>query len=234
MTKRLSVPRVYIIALVRPGAAGLIAILTLDTLARSTVSALVPLQAYELLGSAQQVSVLYFLTAVTGLITNLAVPWLVIRLRRCWILRLGAACLIVSAGLFALYDLIAFVPAMVLQMFGASSVIICTNLYVMEHIPRRAFGRFEPIRTLFMGAGRMIGPALGVFLYSKGNTWLPYAVSAGFAGMVILYFTWLRVPRTACSLANTVPQTNPVNFVRRYFVQPRLALAWLLALGRAS
>ena len=134
MTKRLSVLRVYIIALARPGAAALIATLTLDILARSTVSALVPLQAYELLGSAQQVSVLYFLTAVTGLITNLAVPWLVIRLRRCWILRLGAACLIVSAGLFALYDLIAFVPAMVLQMFGASSVIICTNLYAQRSI----------------------------------------------------------------------------------------------------
>ena len=140
-------------ALARPGGAAFVAILTLDTLARSTVSALVPLQAYELLGSAQQVSVLYFLTAVTGLIASLVVPWLVIRLRRRWMLRLGAACLIVSAGLFGLYDLIAFVPAMVLQMFGASSMMICTNLYVMEHIPRRAFGRFEPVRTLFLGAG---------------------------------------------------------------------------------
>lgn len=234
MTKRLSVIRMDIMALARPGGAAFVAILTLDTLARSTVSALVPLQAYELLGSAQQVSVLYFLTAVTGLMASLAVPWLVIRLRRRWMLRLGAACLIVSAGLFGLYDLIAFVPAMVLQMFGASSMMICTNLYVMEHIPRRAFGRFEPVRTLFMGAGWMIGPALGVFLYSKGSTWLPYAVSAGFAGTVILYFTWLRVPHAAGSLANVVPQTNPINFVRRYFAQPRLTLAWLLAVGRAS
>ncbi len=39
--------------------------------------------------------------------------------------------------------------------------------------------------------------------------------------------------RAAGSLANTVPQTNPINFVRRYFVQPRLALAWLLAVCRA-
>ncbi len=134
MTKHLSVPRIDITALAHPGAAALVAILMLDTLARSTVSALVPLQAYELLGSAQQVSVLYFLTAVTGLMASLAVPWLVIRLRRRWMLRLGAACLIVAAGLLGLYDLIAFVPAMVLQMFGASSVMICTNLYVMEHI----------------------------------------------------------------------------------------------------
>lgn len=234
MTNRLSVPRIDLTALARPGTAAFVAILALDSLARATVSAIVPLQAYDLLGSAQQVSVLYFLTAVTGLIASLAVPWLVIRLRRRWMLRLGAACLIVSAALFALYDLVAFVPAMVLQMFGAASVMICTNLYVMEHIPRRELGRFEPVRTLFMGAGWMIGPALGVFLYGRGATWLPYAVSAGFAGIVILYFTWLRLPRAEGSLAGAVPQTNPVKFVRRYFAQPRLALAWVLAVGRAG
>ena len=71
MTKRLSVIRMDIMALARPGGAAFVTILTLDTLARSTVSALVPLQAYELLGSAQQVSVLYFLTAVTGLMASL-------------------------------------------------------------------------------------------------------------------------------------------------------------------
>jgi MFS transporter, ACDE family, multidrug resistance protein len=194
----------------------------------------VPLQAYELLGSAQKVSVLYFLTAVTGLLASLAVPWLVIRLRRRWMLRLGAASLIVSAALFALHDLIAFVPAMVLQMFGAASVMICVNLYVMEHVPRRELSRFEPVRTLFMGAGWMIGPALGVYLGSQGPDWLPYAVSSGFAGVVIVYFTLLGVPHAAGSLANAVPQTNPVKFVRRYFAQPRLTLAWVLAVGRAG
>lgn len=227
-------PRFDITALARPGTAAFVTILALDSLARATVSAIVPLQAYDLLGSAQKVSVLYFLTAVTGLLASLAVPWLVIRLRRRWMLRVGAFCLVVSAGLFSLYDLVAFVPAMVLQMFGAASVMICTNLYVMEHIPRRELGRFEPVRTLFMGAGWMIGPALGVFLGSKGPDWLPYAVSAGVATLVIAYFTWLRVPRAPGSLANAVPQTNPINFVRRYFAQPRLALAWTLAVGRAG
>ncbi len=226
--------RLDIAALARPGGAAFVAILALDSLARATVSAIVPLQAYDLLGSAQQVSVLYFLTAVAGLFGSLSVPWLVIRLRRRWMLRLGAACLIVSAALFSLYDLMAFVPAMVLQMFGASSVMICTNLYIMEHIPRRELGRFEPKRTLFMGVGWMTGPALGVYLGSKGPDWLPYAVSGGIALIVIAYFTWLRLPHAAGSLANAVPQTNPINFVRRYFAQPRLVLAWVLSVGRAG
>tara|TARA_Y100001934_G_scaffold193325_1_gene227947 strand:+ start:22 stop:1233 length:1212 start_codon:yes stop_codon:yes gene_type:complete len=230
----LHLPRINPAAFARPGTAAFVTILALDSLSRATVSALVPLQAYDLLGSAQKVSVLYFLTAVTGLLASLAVPWLVIRLRRRWMLRVGAFSLIVSVALFALYDLTAFVPAMVLQMFGATSVMICTNLYVMEHIPRRKLSRFEPVRTLFMGAGWMIGPALGVYLHGQGPNWLPYAVSGSFALIVIAYFTWLRVPRASGSLADAVPQTNPITFVRRYFAQPRLALAWVLTVGRAG
>ncbi len=221
-------------ALARPGGPAFIAILALDSLARATLSALVPLQAYDLLGSAQRVSLLYFLTAIAGLAGSLCVPWLVIRLRRRWMLLLGAFCLVVSPALFSAYSLATFVPAMVLQMFGSASVLICVNLYIMEHIARRDLTRFEPVRTLFMGASWMIGPALGVYLHGRGAEWLPYLVSGGIALTLIVYFWLLRVPRAVGSLRDAVPQTNPVNFVRRYFSQPRLALAWILSLGRAG
>jgi MFS family permease len=123
---------------------------------------------------------------------------------------------------------------MVLQMFGAAAVMICTNLYILEHIPRRELTRFEPVRTLFMGAGWMIGPALGVYLHSHGGPLLPYIVSGGIAVAIMVYFWWLRVPRAVGSLANAVPQTNPLKFIPRFFGQPRLALAWLLSVGRAG
>ncbi len=228
------VNRLQVAPLARPGGPAFVLILALDSLARATVSATVPLQAYDLLGSAQRVSVLYLLTAAVGLLGSLSVPWLVVRLRRRWMLLLGAFCLIASPALFSAYDLIAFVPAMVLQMFGAASVMICMNLYIMEHIPRRDLTRFEPVRTLFMGAGWMIGPALGVFLHSHGGPIVPYAVSGGFALIVMIYFWVLRVPRAPGSLAGAVPQSNPVKFVRRFFAQPRLALAWMLSVGRAG
>jgi MFS family permease len=162
------------------------------------------------------------------------VPWLVIRLRRRWMLLLGSSCLVVSPVLFSAYNLTTFVPAMVLQMFGSASLMICVNLYIMEHIPRRDLTRFEPVRTLFMGASWMIGPALGVYLHGRGAAGLPYLVSGGFALVLIVYFWLLRVPRAVGSLSGAVPQTNPVNFVRRYFAQPRLALAWVLSVGRAG
>ncbi len=228
------IDRLDISALARPGGPAFVLILALDSLARATVSAIVPLQAYDLLGSAQLVSILYFLTASAGLLCSLSVPWLVIRLRRRWMLMLGSACLVISAALFSTYNLTAFVPAMVLQMFGASSVMICVNLYIMEHILRRELTRFEPVRTLFMGAGWMIGPALGVYLHSRGGNLLPYVVSGAFAMINIVYFWLLRVPRAQGSLAGAVPQTNPVKFVRRFFGQPRLTLAWMLSVGRAG
>ena len=70
----LHLPRINPAAFARPDTAAFVTILALDSLSRATVSALAPLQAYDLLGSTQKVSVLYFLTAVTGLLASLAVP----------------------------------------------------------------------------------------------------------------------------------------------------------------
>ncbi|MDP6390416.1 MAG: MFS transporter [Alphaproteobacteria bacterium] len=221
-------------ALTRPGAPAFMVLLAFDALARATLSAIVPLQAYDLLGSAQKVSVIYFAIASVGLLGSLSVPWLVIRLRRRWTLLLGSSCLIAAPALFSVYALPAFVPALALQMFGGASVTICVNLYILEHVARRDLMRFEPVRVMFTGAGWMIGPALGVYLHSWGADWLPYLVSGIFALTLIVYFWSLRAPRAVGSLAATVPQANPVKFVRRYFAQPRLTLAWLLAVGRAG
>ena len=59
-------------ALTRPGAPAFMVLLALDALARATLSAIVPLQAYDLLGSAQKVSVIYFAIASVGLLGSLS------------------------------------------------------------------------------------------------------------------------------------------------------------------
>ncbi len=221
-------------AFLRPGGPAFIVLFALEAFARATLSALIPLQAYHLLGNAQKVSVLYFSVSVVALAASLFVPWIVRRLRRRWTLLLGASCLVISPVLFSIYNLQTFVPALILQMFGAASIMICLNLYVLERIPRNDLMRFEPVRALCMGAGWMIGPALGVFLQSRGAIWLPYVVSGAFALLMIAYFLFLRVPRAVGEVPGVGAQVNPLRFVRRFFSQPRLRLAWVLAVGRAS
>ena len=51
-----------------------VVLFTCDAFARSILISLVPLQAYELLGAAQLVSVVYFLVGILGLGVNLTVP----------------------------------------------------------------------------------------------------------------------------------------------------------------
>jgi len=67
-----------------------VVLFTCDAFARSILISLVPLQAYELLGAAQRVSVVYFLVGVLGLGVNLTVPLILHRIRRRWVLTIGA------------------------------------------------------------------------------------------------------------------------------------------------
>src|SRR5262249_8361018 len=67
-----------------------VVLFTCDALARAILISLVPLEAYDLLGAAQLVSVIYFLVGLLGFAANLAVPLVLHRMKRRWVLTLGA------------------------------------------------------------------------------------------------------------------------------------------------
>ena len=94
---------IWLGAVATTGNQAFLILFTLETLARSVVITVVPLQALELLGDAQKVSVLYFAVSAGGLCGTLAVPWLVRRLRRRWVMSLGALC-ITAAEVIDLFD----------------------------------------------------------------------------------------------------------------------------------
>ena len=111
-------------AFLRPGGPAFIVLFALEAFARATLSALIPLQAYHLLGNAQKVSVLYFSVSVVALAASLFVPWIVRRLRRRWTLLLGASCLVISPVLFSIYNLQTFVPALPSRVRSRSSSLL--------------------------------------------------------------------------------------------------------------
>ena len=225
---------VWLDAVARAGAPAFIALFALDTLARATLVTVVPLQALELLGNAQKVSVLYLAVSTAGLAGSFSVPWLVRRIRRRWTLSLGALGYIVAAPLLTLHSLEGLIAGMAAYLFGGACASICLNLYVLDHVPRGSFTRFEPTRMLFSGCGWFVGPALGVSLETRVAGWAPYAASAAFALAALAYFWFLRLTEHPMVGAVAAPPPNPIRFVRRFFAQPRLALAWLLAMGRAG
>lgn len=206
----------------------------LETFTRAILVTVVPLHALALLGDAQKVSLFYFLVSGAGLLGTLAVPWLVRRLRRRWALTLGVLCVAGAAPLFATADLTGLVLGMCLHLVGAAMVSICLNLFVLDHIPRKTLTRFEPLRMFFTGAAWTVAPLLGVFLGKQMAPWAPYAASAGFALALIGYFWFLRMTENPVLASATAAPPNPLLFIHRFFSQPRLALAWLLSVGRAS
>ncbi len=220
--------------LTRPGAAAFLALFTLDSMARALLITVLPLQAYALLADAQRVSVLYFGASAVGLCGALSVPWLVRAVGRRGALVCGSLCIAVAVLLFSLQQLWSLSIGLVLQMFGGAAITICLNLYVLENVPRSALTRFEPNRMLLAGIGWMAGPVLGIMLATRVAPWLPFYLSGGISLLLLAYLLLIGVPRARAGKNVSRTGVNPVRFVRRFFVQPRLVLAWLLSVGRSA
>jgi len=220
--------------LTRPGAAAFLVMFTLDATARALLITVLPLQAYALLKDAQLVSVLYFGASGLGLCASLSVPWLVQIVGRQGAVIVGSLCLAIAAALFSLQELWALPAGLVLQMFGGAAITICLNLYVLEIVPTSTFTRFEPNRMLLAGIGWMTGPLLGITLAERVTPWLPFALSGSISLLLLAYLLLIGAPRNPSSRKSASMGTNPLRFVRRYFAQPRLTLAWLLSVGRSA
>lgn len=218
----------------RPGAPAFLVLFTLDTLARAMLVTVVPLQAYALLADAQKVSVLYFAAGTVGLCGSLGVPYLVARLHRRGALALGFSGWLLSTVLLAQEQIWCLVPGLALQMFSGASVTICLNLYVLDNVPKANLTRFEPMRMFLAGVGWISGPVVGVYLSTRIAPWAPFLLSGGFFIVMYGYFRYLRVPHARTNPNASRPQENPIKFVRRFFQQPRLTLAWVLSVGRAA
>lgn len=218
----------------QPTAGTFAALFSIEAVARTLLITVVPLKAYTLLGDAQTVSVLYFAISAVGLLGSLAIPWLVRCLRRRWVFSLGVAFFAAAMGFYILPTLPALIVALILQIFGAACIEITLNLYVMEHIARRDIARFEPMRIFFAAGAWAIGPWLGVFLAERVAPEATFALAALAAFAMLGYFWFLRVTENpAVARAQTLPP-NPLLYLPHFFGQPRLVLAWALAVGRAG
>jgi MFS family permease len=207
---------------------------TLSTLARSFLVTLIPLQAFALLGDAQKVSVLYFGIRLTNLLGTLSIPWLVRRIRRRRVFSLGALSMAAAPLVIALGTLPALIAGMALLVFGLSCLEISLNLYLMDNIPRQEMGRFEPQRLFYAAGAWTVGPWLGVYLQDQLSDWVPFVLSSGVALATLGTFWVLRLTDNPAVAPAKKPPPNPFHYLVRFFEQPRLRLAWILAVGRSG
>ena len=77
---------VWLRTVTQPGAAVFALMFALESLARSALAALIPLQAYTILREARDVSLVYFAVSIAGFCGSFVIPLLIRRFRRRWVL----------------------------------------------------------------------------------------------------------------------------------------------------
>jgi len=223
----------WIRAVTKPGAMVFALLFALESLARATLWTIVPLQAFELFGSARDVSLLNFVISSASLAGGLAIPLLIRRFRRRWIYSFGV-CLIMLAGLLlATGTRSGQVGGMFARAFGGAATNISLMLYVMDYIRKRDLVHSEPLKMMLSAAAWCTGPFLGVFLNTQIGRGTGEIVTIVSGGLLLCYFWYLRIQDNPAVAAATQPPPSPLASIRRFLAQPRLLLGWLIPFGRS-
>lgn len=206
---------------------------TMESLVRSLNAGVISVQAYELLGSSRNVSIIMTMSALAVLATTLMLPFLLRRTRRRWTYTIGIAISISAALFFASHTVAGQALGTYLRGAGASTMNVTLSLYILDHIHRSDYARVEPMRLTFSTLSWTVGPSLGLWLYANhGPVAAQLAVLV--AGLSLLTFFWIiRLADPAALPSGNLQPFNPLKNVGRFIAQPRLRLAWSIACARS-
>jgi len=217
----------------QPGARVFAMMFALESAARALLSTVITLQALSLLEDARNVSLLFSLVGVTGLLASFTIPGLVRRLTRRTVYTLGGALLVAAALALATISLPGQVLGMLMRVYGTACLSIVTSLYILQHIKKRDLTISEPMRLQFSALAWTVGPLAGVKLYSAlGPAWA-YGASGCLALLLLGFFWLLRLTDSPSVPRATAPPPRTLPSIRRFLAQPRLRLAWIIVFGRS-
>lgn len=196
--------------------------------------AVVPLEALHLLGDARSVTLLYVAAGLATVVGRFSIPLLVRLIRRRFVFSLGTVSLGASGILLALDRVPWLALGLVLSTFGFACIEITSQLYLLDHVSRPALRLFEPVRIFAIAGPWTVGPWLGVYLQQSVGFAAPFMVVSVAAVLLLAVFWRLRIGENAMLAAMRRPPPSLVRYLRRFFAQKRLRLAWTLASARSA
>jgi len=215
-----------------PGAEAFAVLFALESFARAILATVIPIEALRFLGTAGNVSSAFFVSSLCALCAGLGIPWLVRKTARRWVYSLGFLGLASAPALLAVPGFETFMAGMVVRAVGTVAVTVCLSLYILDFIAKKDLSRSEPMRLFYSAAAWAAGPFLGVWLAVNVGREVPFLLSAAVALTALGYFWFLRITENPAVVQKAVPVPTPLAYVRRYFAQPRLRLAWVMTTGR--
>ena len=136
----------------KPGAMSFAVLFAVESFARAVVSAVVSVQAYDLLKSGQSVSLLFMVVGLFVPLGTLSVPLLHHFMPRRWVYTTGVAA--AHRGESVLCELHLGRPggrACICACSGTAILNITLSLYILDHIRRVDLVRSEPLAAVILG-----------------------------------------------------------------------------------
>jgi MFS transporter, ACDE family, multidrug resistance protein len=214
-----------------PTARAFAALAGIEALIRGTLLSVLPLAMYTALGDAQRVSAVYFAVGLLSLCFGMLLPWINRRVPRRWLYTVGGALYVVGCSLGMLGGPYV-VGALVACTLGTVTCFICLNAYVLDYIAKADLGRTETLRMFYSAFAWTAGPITGVLLWQLWRP-APFVMGAAFAVALIAVFWWLRLGNGKLIARARAPAPNPLAYLGRFVVQPRLIAGWLFAVVRS-
>ncbi len=202
-----------------------------EAIARGVTLSVYPLVLYRAWGDAAVVSQIYLVVGIVSLLTVLIVPMLTRLVARRWVHSLGVLLYLAAAG-FGMIGGKATALALLCTVVGTAIAFVCYNANVLHYVAKAELGRLETLRLFYAGTGWAVGPFLGVWLlrYWHGAPFVIVAIAA-FSMLVAIWWVGMGSTRLASPVGTVSP--NPLRYLRRFVVQPRLVGAWLLVVIRS-
>ena len=205
-----------------------------ESLARASVATVLPLHAYVLFGDKETVSLVYTCVAFVALCMSFTIPYMIRLLSRRWSYTVGAFSIAMCGALLMLDSAFGQVGAMFARTFGAATLNITLNLYIMDYIRKQDLVRSEPLRYAVSTLAWMAAPLGGVWLFQNYGIWAAGFVPVGFSAMLLILFWYLRMSEKGPIRAGKTMPSNPFASLGRFWEQPRLRLAWIIAFSRST
>jgi MFS family permease len=204
-----------------------------ETFSRGLLLAIVPLSLLAHLGSTQRVTLFYAAVSIFGLVNSVLVPALLNRLGVRLVVAVAGVFTTLAATLLVTESLTGTALGLAVRVFATACVDISLIAFIMDRIPRHRLGAFEPIRIFFQGSCIALAPWLGFQLHAHVSAQTPYLISAA-GGITMLCLALVALPPQKLDSKATILVRRPISTIRRFFEQPRLRLAWVLAVIRSS
>lgn len=205
---------------------------SLEAGVRGILLSVMPLAIYREVGDAALVSRLYFLVGIVSLIAGLLVPWGTRFVPRRWMMTIGASLYVVGAGLALVGGATGLQFALMSNAVATITLWVCLNAYLLDYFVRADIGRAESRRMFYSATMWTIGPVAGVWLL---DFWYPapFIVAGLFALGIIVAFWRLRMGNGKQIRKARGPAANPLAYLSRFAMQPRLIAGWTFAVVRS-